>query len=138
DHWRKWLEARLPPILIRVLGMKRAAKFAAARLFPRPWQRPLRERAAAVLSGVATRTYLGMARALERWSAVDRLSRLKAKTLLIAAEHDFTPLAEKVAMAKAMGAEIAVVHGSRHGTPFDAIEATNACLLSLFTDRPIR
>jgi 3-oxoadipate enol-lactonase len=137
DHWRKWLEARLPPILIRLLGMRRAAKLAAARLFPKPWQRPLRERAAEVVSRAAASTYIGMARALERWSAVDRLSRLKSRTLLIAAEHDFTPLAEKTVMAKALGAQIAVVQGSRHGTPFDAIEATNACLLSWFTDRPI-
>ena len=138
DHWRKWLEARVPPLLIRLVGMRRAAKLAAARLFPKTWQRPLRERAADVVSRVAANTYLGMARALERWSAVDRLSHLKAKTLLIAAEHDFTPLAEKVSMAKALGADIAVVHGSRHGTPFDSIEATNACLFSLFTDRPLQ
>jgi len=137
DHWRKWLEARIPPVLIRLFGMKRAAKLAATRLFPKSWQGPLRERAAAVIGRVEATTYLGMARALERWSAVDRLSQLKARTLLIAAEHDFTPLAEKVSLAKALGAQVAIVHGSRHGTPFDSIEATNACLLALFTDRPI-
>jgi 3-oxoadipate enol-lactonase len=138
DHWRKWLEARVPPLLIRLLGMKRAAQFIAARLFPKTWQQPLRERAASVIGGAAVASYLGMARALERWSAIERLSRLKAKTLLIAAEHDFTPLAEKVEMARLMGAQIAVVAGSRHGTPFDSIEATNSCLLALFTDRAIR
>lgn len=138
DHWRKWLEARLPPLMIRLLGMRLTARLAAARLFPLPWQRPLRDRAAMVMRKVSAKTYVGMARALEKWSAVDRLSRLKAKTLLIAAEHDFTPLKEKAIMAKALGADIAVVHGSRHGTPFDAIEATNACLSALFTDRPLR
>lgn len=137
DHWRKWLEARVPPILIRLLGMRRTARLAAARLFPHSWQQPLRERTVEVIGRVAASTYLGMGRALERWSAVDRLSRLKAKTLMVAAEHDYTPLAEKVEMAKSLGAQIAVIHGSRHGTPFDAIEATNACLLALFTDRPL-
>jgi 3-oxoadipate enol-lactonase len=97
----------------------------------------LRERAIAVIGRGAADSYLAMGRALERWSAVDRLSRLKARTLLIAAEHDFTPLVEKVEMAKSLGAALAVVHGSRHGTPFDAIEATNACLFSLFADRAI-
>lgn len=137
DHWRKWLEARLPPILICLLGIKRAARFAAARLFPENWQKPLRERCSEVMSRVSAETYLGMARALEHWSATDRLSDLRAKTLLIAAEHDFTPLVEKVAMAKLLGAQIAVVHGSRHGTPFDAMVATNSCLLALFTDQPL-
>jgi 3-oxoadipate enol-lactonase len=137
DHWRKWLEARVPPVLIRLLGMRRTAKLVAARLFPKPWQRPIRDRAAAVIGRGAAATYLGMARALERWSAVDRLGLLKARTLMIAAEHDFTPLAEKVEMAKALDAQLAVIHGSRHGTPFDAMEATNACLFALLTDRPL-
>lgn len=137
DHWRKWLEARVPPILVRLLGMRRTAKLAAARLFPNSWQRPLRERAIEVISRAAATTYMGMGRALERWSAVDRLDRLRARALMIAAEHDYTPLAEKMAMARSIGAQIAVVKGSRHGTPFDAIEATNACLLAFLTDRPL-
>ena len=29
-----------------------------------------------------------------------------------------------------------VVRGSRHGTPFDSIEATNASLIALLTDQP--
>jgi 3-oxoadipate enol-lactonase len=137
DNWRKWLEARVPPILIHLLGMRRTAKLAAARLFPKPWQRPVRERAAEVIGRNGASTYIGMARALERWSTAERLSALKARTLMIAAEHDFTPLVEKVEMAKSLGAQIAVIHGSRHGTPFDAIEATNACLFALLTDRPL-
>ena len=31
---------------------------------------------------------------------------------------------------------IAVVRGSRHGTPFDAVEATNACIFALLSDQP--
>jgi len=137
DHWRKWLEARLPPILFRLFGVKRAARFTAARLFPDSWQKPLRERCAEVMGRITAESYLGMARALERWSAIDRISRLKARTLMIAAEHDFTPLVEKVAMATLLGAKIAIVRGSRHGTPFDAMAATNSCLLALFTDQQL-
>jgi 3-oxoadipate enol-lactonase len=138
DHWRKWLEARVPAILIRLLGMRCTARLSATRLFPMRWQRALRERAVEVISRTASKAYLGMAKALEGWSAIERLHRLQAKTLMIAAEHDITPLAEKMSMAKAMHADIAIVHGSRHGTPFDSIKATNACLLAWFTDRPIR
>jgi len=138
DHWRKWLEARVPAVLIRLMGMRCAARLAATRLFPMPWQRVLRDRAAEVISRVTSKVYLGMAKALERWTAVERLDRLQAKTLMIAAEHDFTPLAEKMSMAKVVRADIAIVHGSRHGTPFDSIKATNACLLAWFADRSIR
>jgi pimeloyl-ACP methyl ester carboxylesterase len=137
DHWRKWLEARLPPVLVSLIGMRRTAALVAARLFPHPWQRPLRERAAAVISAVPASCYLAMGRALERWSSSDRLHRLRSRTLMIAAEHDYTPLAEKHVMAAALGAQIVVVRGSRHGTPFDSADVTNACLLSLLTDQPL-
>ena len=57
--------------------------------------------------------------------------------MLIAAEHDYTPLAEKRALAAQLHASLVVVRGSRHGTPFDAIELTNASLLALLTDQPL-
>lgn len=137
DHWRKWLEARIPPFLVRIFGMQRMALLIARRLFPKPWQEPLRQRAASVVSGVPAHCYLAMARALEEWTSTDRLDRLKSKTLIIAAEHDYTPLAEKRALAAALSADIVVVRGSRHGTPFDSSEATNAALLAVLSDQPL-
>jgi pimeloyl-ACP methyl ester carboxylesterase len=137
DHWRKWLEARVPAALVRVLGMPRTAQMVARRVFPHPWQHPMRERASRVIGEVPAATYLGMARALERWSATDRLDRLRSRTLLIAAEHDYTPLAEKRVLAARIGAELVVVQGSRHGTPFDATALTNACLVALLTGQAL-
>lgn len=137
DHWRKWLEARIPVALVRLLGMRWAAAVSAARLFPKPWQRSLRAHATAVVGSVPSHVYLGMGLALQRWSALDRVHRLAARTLLIAAEHDFTPLGEKRALAARLGADVVVVRGSRHGTPFDAIEATNAILMALLSDQPL-
>ncbi len=137
DHWRKWWEASLTLILVPLLGMRRAARLTANRLFPMPWQRNLRERATAVVGAVPARIYLATARALMGWTAIDRLHRLRSKTLLIAAEKDYTPLDEKRALAPRLGAQLAVVRGSRHGTPFDSVRATNAMLLALFTDQPL-
>jgi len=137
DDRYKWFEARFPAALVRLCGMRVAARVAAARLFPEPWQGALRERASAVIASVPARTYLYMGRALQQWSAVDRLHRLEAKTLLIAAEHDYTPLAEKRALAARIGAPLVVVRGSRHGTPFDAIQATNASLVAHLTDQEL-
>jgi hypothetical protein len=71
------------------------------------------------------------------WSAIDRLHHLKSKVLMIAAERDLTPLAEKRALAARLGAEFVLVRGSRHGTPFDAVKVTNASLLALLTDQPL-
>lgn len=126
DHWRKWLEARVPALLVPLIGMERMARLVAGRLFPKPWQRILRERAAAVVSAVPTSTYLGMGLALQQWSAIDRLDGVSSKTLVIAAENDYTPLAEKREMAERLRADLVVVRGSRHGTPFDSVAVTNA------------
>ncbi len=137
DHWRKWLEARIPAALVRLIGMRRLARMGAARLLPEVWQQPMRERAVAVVGAVPMATYLGMAAALERWSATERLDRLRSRILMIAAERDFTPLPEKQALAARMGARIVVVRGSRHGTPFDSIAVTNASLIAHLSDQPL-
>lgn len=136
DHWRKWLEACLPMVMIPLLGMHRVARLAARRLFPMPWQGSLRDRAAAVVSAVPPACYLATGRSLIGWTALERTHRLRARTLMIAAENDLTPLEEKRAHAARLGADLVVVRGSRHGTPFDAVRATNASLLALLCDRP--
>jgi len=137
NHWRKWLEAALILVLVPLIGMPRAARMGAKRLFPMPWQHSLRQRAAEAVSAVPATHYLDTGRALLRWSAVGRLNRLKAKALMIAAENDYTPLAEKRALAAHIGADLVVVRGSRHGTPFDAVRATNAALMALLNDQPL-
>jgi pimeloyl-ACP methyl ester carboxylesterase len=137
DHWTKWCKARIDAALVRLLGIERTAALIAARLFPEPGQAAMRERAAVVIGSVPAKTYLDQARALERWSAVSRLAQLRSRTLLIAAEYDYTPLAEKRALAARIGAQIVVVRDSRHGTPFDAIRITNAALLAHLSDQPL-
>lgn len=137
DHWRKWYEARVPAALVRMLGMRNMARLLAGRSFPEPWQQQIRDRAVAAIGAVPAASYLAMATALERWSATDRLDQLRSSILLIAAEHDFTPLAEKRALAARIGAKLVVVRDSRHGTPFDSIALTNGCLVAHLHDRPL-
>lgn len=137
DHWRKWVETYVTATLVRLFGMRRAAWLLAARLFPEPWQREIRRHAAASVGAVPASSYLGAGFALARWAIVDRLHALTSRVLLIAAENDFTPLAEKRALAATLKADLVVVRGSRHGTPFDSVEVTNASLLALLTDQPL-
>jgi hypothetical protein len=89
---------------------------------------------AAAVSAVPAARYLGTGRALLKWSAIERL---KAKALVIAAENDFTPLEEKRVLAARLGADFMMVRGSRHGTPFDSVRATNEALLAFLNDQPL-
>ena len=136
DNVQKWVEARVFAALVRVVGMRWTARVTASRVFPETWQQPMRDRVVDVLGAVPAATYLGMARGLERWTATSRLGRLRCRILMIAAEHDYTSLAEKRALATRLGASLVVARGSRHGTPFDAVELTNAALVALLTDQP--
>jgi pimeloyl-ACP methyl ester carboxylesterase len=130
DTWRKWAETRLQTGLVRMLGLKRTAHVVGRRLFPYPHQEAMRERVKSVLGSNPRVPYLETVRALVGWNALDRLESLRCPTLMIAAEHDYTPLEEKRRIAARLGAEFAMIQGSRHGTPFDAVEACNACLLA--------
>lgn len=137
DHWRKWLEARVPAALVHLVGMGLVGRLFAARLFPYAWQQPLRERAARVIAAVPGQSYLGLMKALEHWTASDRLAALSCPSLLIAAEHDYVPVAQQRSLAAQLGAQFALIRGSRHGTPFDSVQATNASLLAFFADQAL-
>ena len=87
DTLNKWLEARIPVLLIHLFGMKLMSRLCAARMFPQPWQRSLRDRAAAVVGTVPPASYLGIVAALVQWSATERLDRLRSRVLIIAADQ---------------------------------------------------
>jgi pimeloyl-ACP methyl ester carboxylesterase len=130
DTWRKWLEAHLQLALVRTLGLRRTARMIANRLFPHEDQAPKRQRVIDVIGANPRAPYLATIHALIGWSALDRLPSLRCPTLIIAAEYDYTPLADKrIEAAHFPSAEFVVMPGSRHGTPFDSIERFNACVL---------
>ena len=90
-----------------------------------------------VVGSAARQPYLKSVKALARWCALDRLGANPCELLMLAGEHDYTPLAEKRRYARQFGAQFAVVTGSRHGTPFDAIGACNAVALAFFNGKPL-
>ncbi|MBL0162546.1 MAG: alpha/beta fold hydrolase [Xanthomonadales bacterium] len=137
DSWRKRLELISQIALVRSLGMRRVAAIAAGRLFREPYQEPMRQRVIEVVGSAARQPYLKSVKALARWCALDRLGANPCELLMLAGEHDYTPLAEKRRYARQFGAQFAVVTGSRHGTPFDAIGACNAVALAFFNGKPL-
>lgn len=137
NTWRRWLEVFGQLTLVRALGLRRTASIVGKRMFPAPHQQAMRERVISVVGSLPQQQYAHSVRALIGWSAIDRLHELDVPMLMLAAEHDYTPLAEKHQYAQRSGAQLAVVRGSRHGTPFDAIDASNACALAFFQGLPL-
>jgi pimeloyl-ACP methyl ester carboxylesterase len=137
DQWAKWWQAHAQLWMVRWLGLPRTARLIGARLFPEPHQAAMRRRVEEVVGANARRPYLDTVRALMRWCAADRLDQLQSRLLMLSAEHDYTTLAEKHHWAQRLGAEHRVIAGSRHGTPFDAIHASNTCLCAFLVGQPL-
>lgn len=130
DTPRKWLEARMQVALVHILGLRRTAGLIANRLFPHEDQAPKRQRVVDVVSANPKAAYLSTIHALIGWSALEHVHAIACPVLILAAEFDYTPLADKRAEAAHFPqVEFIVVAGSRHGTPFDATERFNACVL---------
>jgi 3-oxoadipate enol-lactonase len=130
DTWRKWFEARTQIWFVRLLGLRRTARLVAKRMFPHEHQAPKRERVVNVIGANPKRAYLTTVYAIVGWSAVERLHTLHVPTLIIAAEKDYTPLADKhLEASRFPNASVVVIADSRHGTPFDATEQFNACVM---------
>lgn len=124
----KWLFAVGQLVMVRALGLRRTAQSLALDLFPYPHQQAMAERVVEVVSRQDKASYLHAVRALIGWCAARRLDRIAASTLMLVAENDYTSLKEKQHWAGCMNAALVVVKGSRHGTPFDSIGATNEAL----------
>ncbi len=126
--------------IVRLLGMRRMGAALAARLYPEPGQAYLRAQMSERWARNERRAYADSLRALVGWSVMDRLAEIATPTLVVAADQDYTPVAWKRAWAARMpDARVAVVAGSRHGTPVDRPDALNATLeefLRVVHDRP--
>jgi pimeloyl-ACP methyl ester carboxylesterase len=115
--------------------LRRTARLIAKRLFPHEDQAPKRQRVIDVVGANPKPAYLATIHALIGWNAQDRIHAIACPVLILAAENDYTPLADKRAEAAHFRqADFVVVEGSRHGTPFDAIERFNACVLEFLAD----
>jgi 3-oxoadipate enol-lactonase len=128
---RKRLEVALRKLVVRFMGMDRMARVIAARLFPNEDQQELRDRVIERYSTNSPHVYLGVLSTLPKWSVLEHIGSITAPTLVIAAEHDYTPVAEKEAFVLLMpDARLEVFENSRHGTPFDQVERFNASVMT--------
>lgn len=115
---------------VRLRGMRRMGEVLAGQLLPEPSQAALRRSLIERWAENDRRAYLAALRAIGGWSVSARLPDLRCPTLVVAAEHDYTPVAYKRAYcARIPRGELVVIAGSRHLTPIDRPAELNAALL---------
>ncbi|MGH8448614.1 alpha/beta fold hydrolase [Pseudomonas sp.] len=126
DYWqwaKRWSLARL-------LSLATIGKALGDRLFPKPHQADLRHKMAERWAKNDKRAYLASFDAIVGWGVQEQLSRIPCPTLVISADHDYTPVAQKENYVKLLpNARLVVIKDSRHATPLDQPEVFNATLL---------
>ncbi|SFY09152.1 Pimeloyl-ACP methyl ester carboxylesterase [Pseudomonas sp. NFACC49-2] len=116
--------------LMRILSLETIGKALGAKLFPKPHQSALRLEMARRWATNDKHAYLASFDAVVGWGVQERLSRIACPTLVICADHDYTPVAIKEAYVKLLrDARLVVIAGSRHATPLDQPEHFNQTLL---------
>jgi 3-oxoadipate enol-lactonase len=120
--------------IVRLLGMQKMGEVLSKRLFPEPGQEEIRRLFVERWAENDPRAYQEAMRALVGWSVTDKLSTIQCPTLVIAADHDYTPVAVKEAyVARMPHAELVVINDSRHATPVERPEQFNGALMAFLS-----
>ncbi|MFJ1570436.1 alpha/beta fold hydrolase [Pseudomonas sp. NPDC088322] len=120
--------------LARALSVETVGKGLAARLFPKPEQADLREKMIQRWARNDKRAYLKSFDAIVDWGVAERIGQIQCPTLVIAADHDYTPVQLKQRYVERIPhARLAVIEDSRHATPLDQAEVFNQTLLQFLT-----
>ncbi|AXO87575.1 alpha/beta fold hydrolase [Pseudomonas parafulva] len=127
EHWLWWAKRWS---LARLLSVETVGRGLAARLFPKPEQAALRRSMAQRWARNDKRAYLKSFDAIVGWGVQERIGAIECPTLVIAADHDYTPVQHKQRYVALMPhATLAVIEDSRHATPLDQPEVFNQTLL---------
>ena len=130
DHWQVFFRFAI----VYLLGMRKMGEVLSKRLFPLDEQAGLREIFVKRWGENDTRAYLETLRAIVGWSVTEHVHTINVPTLVVTADHDYTPVSEKeLFVAKMPLAELAVVQNSRHATPVDSPEEFNQIVLEFLS-----
>ncbi|HLJ46198.1 MAG TPA: alpha/beta hydrolase [Bryobacteraceae bacterium] len=121
--------------MIRLFGMRALGKMVAGPLFPNPDQAHLRERFITHLAENDPRAYRASLRAIVGWSVAERIGQIRCPVLVVASDHDYTPVALKQAyVGKIPGARLRVLNDSRHAAPLDQPDQLNRAVLEFLSE----
>lgn len=129
--WQRRRMAWLRVLVALVLGVGGVARVFGRGVFPARNQGRLRRRFVRRASRTSRWVYLATLRALTRWNAEARLGSIRAPTLVIGAQHDFTTSDEKRRWtARIARARFIEIPGSHHHTELDSPDRLNREILA--------
>ena len=115
--------------IVKQLGMRAMGEALSPTLFPKPEQAALRETFVKRWAENDPRAYIEATRSVLGWNVTDKLEKIKCPTLILAADQDYTPVAEKEAYVKLIPqARLVVISEAHHATSLEQPEKFNAAL----------
>lgn len=121
--------------LSRLLSLETIGKSLGKLLFPKPEQVELRLKIERRWPMNDKRAYLASLDAIIGWGVRERLARITCPTLVVTADHDYTPVAAKQAYVNELpDARLLVVEDSRHASPMDQPTFFNTQLLAFLAE----
>lgn len=115
--------------IVQQMGMRAMGHALAPNLFPAMEHAALRETFVERWAENNPQAYIEATRSLLGFDVTSRLGEIHCPVLIIAAEHDYTPVAAKQAYVRLIpNAELVVIPGAHHATPIEQPEAFNAAL----------
>ncbi|OHC21251.1 MAG: 3-oxoadipate enol-lactonase [Pseudomonadales bacterium RIFCSPHIGHO2_02_FULL_60_43] len=132
---RDYIEIAKRWTLSRLLSLDTIAKALGKLLFPKTEQEELRQKILVRWPQNDKRAYLASLDAIIGWGVRERLARISCPTLVVTADRDYTPVAQKQAYVDEMpNARLLVIEDSRHATPLDQPEQFNSSLLAFLAE----
>lgn len=117
-------------LIPRLFGMRSMGRMLAGRVFPGAEMEDLRRIFVDRWAENKVGPYNRIFRALVGWSVEQRLAEIRCPVLVVAADQDYRPLAEKQAFTARMPtAELVVVENARHALPVEHPQQFNQILL---------
>lgn len=121
---------------VKLFGMRFLSMQLAKMLFPKPEQASLRDTFIERWCQNDPQAYLNALAAFSDWNVMARLYQLKAPTLVVSADQDYTPVAFKQFYLKMIPqAELVIIPDSRHITIIDQAVAFNQALADFLKDK---
>ncbi len=137
--FRVLLESWRRKAIIRWRGLRPLGERVAQRLLPKPEQAALRAAFVERFARNDPQAYLHSLKAVVGWSVADRLESIRCPVLVIAADHDYTPVAAKERFVRLLpNARLVVIADSRHATPMERPREFNAALAEFLAHVPMR
>lgn len=130
DSWKMHVLIKQRLLVTQLFGMRATGWLIMRKLFPKPQQQALRQSGIEKWAKNNKAAYLSAFKALINWSVEALLNNIKCPVLILASDHDYTPISMKAAYCQQIpNATLVVIENSGHASPLDQPEQVNQALL---------